>query len=205
MQFFEKDVETLRGAYQQLSTQITRSDFIRLVVLFIMITSFARAFELINTAETNQKQRTIRVLEEQQKEKVAQNKITPLAAALQNTNPAQTSGEKIAAQAESAHVEPDEAKNFQEESATTPNELETIEVELKHAQEALETSYRQAFRVKIPFVGGDPTIDLRSWIYGLPFLFILSEVYLFILRKQLKLLSLITTYIADLLSQGMFL
>src|SRR5262245_8800897 len=63
--FFEKDLETIRVAYQQISSQVARFTFVRFILLFILVISVAQAFEQINTTEIRKKRDAIVALEQQ--------------------------------------------------------------------------------------------------------------------------------------------
>jgi len=217
--FFEKDVETVRTAYQQLSDQVNRFTFVRFILLFILAISFARAFELINTAEIGKRQAAITDLESKIKnlnerlnqpqaptqpgeegrhEPSERSAVRPYAP--EGAAQAVVSAEGVEGEGKAVGTAEDEARK---KTPSPRQEIERLQTEVAANTEKIEEIYRQAFRVKIPFVGGDPMIDLRSWIYALPFLFILSEVYLYILRKQLGLLSRIAAYrVRQMKSEG---
>lgn len=52
----------------------------------------------------------------------------------------------------------------------------------------LREIYRSAFRLPVTVLGTGAEFDLRSWIYSIPFLLLLSEVYLSLLRNKRRLL-----------------
>src|SRR5215510_15144849 len=209
--FFEKDLETIRDANQQISGQVARFTLVRFILLFILVISVARAFEQINTTEIKKKRAAIADLERQigdiNNKKFYQSQApTQLGGeggkGLMEGSGAKATAPEIPAQTavsnESGGGRGKADGSVQDvahkEILSSQQEIARLQTEVAENKEKIEEIYRQAFRVKIPFVGGDPTIDLRSWIYALPFLFILSEIYLYILRKQLELLGKIAAY-----------
>jgi hypothetical protein len=57
------------------------------------------------------------------------------------------------------------------------------------ACQKLREVYRQAFLLRLPLIGSDAEVDLRSWIFLAPVVFVLAELYFAILRKKRSLLS----------------
>jgi cell division protein FtsL len=57
------------------------------------------------------------------------------------------------------------------------------------ACQKLREAYRQAFLLKLPLIGSNAEVDLRSWIFLAPVVFVLAELYFAILRKKRSLLS----------------
>ncbi|HEX8186928.1 MAG TPA: hypothetical protein VF586_01170, partial [Pyrinomonadaceae bacterium] len=55
-------------------------------------------------------------------------------------------------------------------------------------QDQLANLQKEAWSIQFSFLGTGPKLDLRKWIYLLPFLFILTEVYVQIYRRKLDLL-----------------
>lgn len=226
---FEKDIETLREAYQQLSSNVLRFGVIRLSILFIMIVSFSRAFEQIDSREVKKKQEEIQNLEQglfaknrdtQDLKKELDDKrreFNRLWAANSNWSgkpkqepphsgpplnasrgkkekPRQAAIPVTSPSREEINTAEAEKKKVEDEFTRAEADRKSDQGKIEDLKSGIADIYRKAFRVKVPVPGTEPEIDLRTWIYSLPFLFMFSEVYLFTLRKQRRLLSMVAAY-----------
>jgi hypothetical protein len=214
----DKELELLRSASDQLTTTISRVSLLRLLVLAVLVFTFANAFKQIDPQALHE----LEVLEP----------ITKVEAGSFNLDRFQDFfvlnrlfSEQSASTSESASPEQrsfppltqaawDQARPIlirysndnkslieQESSRITQaiqdNKQEELPREIidsaKGAQQQLaqqiRKNYKDAFSAELGMVGTKTTIDLRNWLAFLPFIFLFSEAYLLIQRKKLKLLN----------------
>jgi hypothetical protein len=71
---------------------------------------------------------------------------------------------------------------------TLPPQLRAIENDQIRKIQEIEDITDNAFLIKLSFLG-DVTVDLRSWIYILPFIFLISCIYIFIQDYKISLIK----------------
>ena len=198
MQFSDEEFGVLRESYQQLVSQSLRYSLIQIAVLFVFIISFSYAFERIDTSEVRELRTAI--FDEERKLDKLKNPGEPDAAPTPTLTP--TPATSSTTPVTNQGVNPSQSRiqmtgttsDLHTKVLPPPETVISIEKKLSSLREKFEELYRVAFRVKIPFLGDAPSIDLRNWIYSLPFLFLLSEIYLSILRRQIQALRLVATW-----------
>ena len=218
-----KDFEALRQEHASLSALITRFALIRFTVLFFVVLTLSHASEQINKAEVTQKQTEVSNLSMEIGEPTPSLDPfpDPLGFRFNPFSEEDISGE-LGESVPSLNRFPDPLgfrhSRFSEEkglnnqsiwsSVTEANDSPVAsEAEPQNKEEArkqkreelnkksseLMQLFDKAFIAKLSLLGVDAEFDLRDWLYSLPFLFILTQVYLSILRSKQKALNILGT------------
>jgi hypothetical protein len=156
-----KELETLRAESQQLSSRVTRLSIILLSVLAVVIITITTALEKIDVRE---------VKHELDAAKIATDTVRGLyyAASSDSKAPASDADAKI-------------AEKLKESYQDTWFKASKKQEEVQHRLDAL---LKESLSIKLSVLGSGLSIDVRSWIYCLPFVILIAVVYIQILRKK---------------------
>ncbi len=192
----DKDLETLRREHKDLSDYAARVAFVSLTVLFLLTISVSRAWNRVQNKDVTAKLCKIGVAHSNHQQcRIPEDADD----GCEDINVSFVFGLQV--------EENDDVEACSGESrppqypAPTPTPCRELPQELRQQKKAeyctqqtnleneLEKDAQSWFLVKIPVPGIDATLDLRSWILGLPVIFCLFGIYLYIIRKKLTLLE----------------
>lgn len=156
-----REIDALRAAHGELSKRLFRVALTSLVLLFLMVLSFARALARVDGDEAEKRLQDIAAIRRQKGvEPNMPMLFTPAWDRLKGPAP------------QSMHLsgfEPDDVRKQMDDAVAALN--------------ALANSW---FTLKLPFLF---EIDLRQWILALPLLLWISNAYLWITRAKLKIVE----------------
>src|ERR1700730_12436612 len=174
----EKDLGALRQEYQQLSTTISRLDLLRLVLLFLFAVALSSAFDRVDIVDNAKIDKARIALTQKLSEIVALNESprfdpTPFLAGYC----------------------PDPGRYIKSLgyywSAAQESRLTASEGDVSALMGNLCSLYQQEFTFPLDVLGVKVELDLRHWVFGLPFLYWFSTIYVQLLKKKLRLLELL--------------
>ena len=192
MSILDKDIESLHKEQEHLSTRISRLSLLRLTLLVILVISISNAFDRLESTEIRRKlidfyiQSSLLNYPTRPSDEfyyLIDDPFEDLEADSPTPSPEPT---VQPAPSPTPEKSPDEIRKEIEFERELREKREQIEKEINNV-------LREAFLLKFPVLGAGVEIDLRFWINSLPFLFIFSEAYLFILRKKRKLIQVLAS------------
>ena len=174
-----QDLELLRNEHQQLSATIVRLSSLRLVFLFLFVFTFASALKKMQSLDSteiigssNQLTSTIETLYGHS----IDFKASLFVSGYCPNNVGEFAFDQDSKDAISLNL--------------SPADNEKVELMIRNVCNL----YANAFSVPMEILGIKLQLDLRHWAYGLPILYWLSAVYLYLLRKKLKVIDVLARH-----------
>lgn len=160
-----KDLETLRAESQQIGSRITRLCIILISALVIVTFTITNTLEKVDVRELKQNldnaTMALEFLSGTYRRHLNETKQQP-----PSSNPKEDNAK------DPIHDAYSKALN------------EKIE-----AQRKFDAAMKESLSISLPILGTGLKIDLRTWIYSIPFISIIAVVYIQILRKKQRVLS----------------
>ncbi len=172
----EQDLAQLREEYLQLSARISRFSLVSLLLLFLLVMAFSRAFSRINGAEVRALIARIEHLRPVSEREPELSYV--FSVLLRNERSAPSEG-----QAQPKEVSPLEPKQAAEEQ--------------KELEEKMEGLAEEWFSIHSSILGTPMNLDLRYWILLLPLLIGGGAVYLYILRVKQAVVAAIAAHFLE--------
>ena len=160
----ENNLDDLRAESEQLGTRIRRLGFV-LIGLFIIVTvTITNAFEKVDVRDVHEE--------------------------LEQASQAAESAWRIyideSVVSENSQLPPEEKAKGE----NTRRELwKQADQKKKEAKRKYDGLLKESFSITPSLLGSNLSLDLRVWIYAFPFIVIVSVLYISILRKKQKILS----------------
>jgi hypothetical protein len=161
-----EELEGLREAINDVSTSIVRVELLRLAVLFLLPITLVGAFDRLNSKNP-----------EAIRKAISDNDST--------TGTVHMSGDPLHNPFWKGEISFDSPKTIPEYSP----DVRRARDESRGKYEQLKGIYQDAFAQKLSIFGAETNVDLRIWIYILPIGLILTQIYLFLLRRKRELLT----------------
>lgn len=213
----DKELELLQSARDQLATTVSRVSLLRLLVLAVLVFTFANAFKQIDPQAIHE----LEVLEPVTRVEARSFKLDRFQDFfVLNRLFSEQSGSFIESPTSERAFPPlnqsvwdqvrpilirtskdnkviIEEKNSQIAQAIQDNKPEELPGEIiesavlvqQQLAQQIRKNYRDAFSAELGLVGTKTSVDLRNWLAFLPFIFLFSEAYLLIQKKKQKVLN----------------
>jgi hypothetical protein len=196
----DKELELLRQANKNLSNSFSRFALICLAIYGFIAFTFAHAFKQIDDKSITEKLQKINEFSDTTKETAWSLKAHPLGEFfLLNYffEPTQSvrdikNWRNITIRLFRSYPEP--IKNEQKDLSIKKDEA--LLLQKKNAEE-IRKIYNDAFKTELGFSGVKIPFDLRNWLPILPLFLLISIVYLYILRKKIKLINMAISHIVQ--------
>ena len=162
-----KDLESLRVESQQLGSRITRLSIVLVSVLAVVIFTITNALEKVDLPDLKNKLEAAQRLQEssyndyERKRKELDKRPTD--------------------------AKPDQS--LKEEVDRLQGLLNKARNDVNEARRKYDELTKDSFSISPTLFGSGLKIDLRSWIYSIPFIVLVAFIYIQILRKKQKTLS----------------
>lgn len=172
-----KDLETLRAESQQLGSRITRLSIILVSVLTVVTFTITDALNKIDLPDLKAK----------------------LEAAQRSRESAYNAYEQKRRELDKRPTNAEPEQSLKEEVDSLRGLWEKAGDEEQEAQRKYDAVTKESFSLSPSVLGSGLKIDLRAWIYSIPFIVLVAFIYIQILRKKQKILSVVA---ASLLSNN---
>jgi hypothetical protein len=163
-----KDLETLRAESQQLGARITRLSIILISVLTVVTFTITNALEKVDVSELKYELDRAKQSTETYWN-IYQDKLSEL------------SNSPSTANLEEEEKRKDSLRDLWSTASDKQSEI----------QRRYDTLLTESFSISPSLLGSGLKIDLRVWIYSIPFIVLVATIYIQILRKKQKTLSVV--------------